>query len=470
MWRLLAWETGLLLTGAILTFAVMREALTHQFDDALRTKLMALASSVEMEDGHLGFDSSDQNPRQFDSANPVLFFQIWDSGGHEVTRSQSLADDLLPPPHHATPVPELWDMRLTNGLPVRVASLLFYPPPADNRTPTNSAPRAVAVLATDRRGLDSTLGTVALVLIGSSLLILVLTAVVVPWVLRRELAPVKHLAEQAQKMDAESLTERFSTQGLPGELVPITERLNDLLERLQSTFVRERQFSDDLAHEFRTPISELRSLAEVSLKWPSKRNPETDQDTLAIAIQMESMINRLLLISRSHQGSLPIEVQVVELVGMVSSLWSTIESRAVERGLSLAAELPAALEIRSDPVLVRAILSNLLENAVEYASERGLIQITASIQEMDFSVAVANPAPDLTSRDLSNLFERFWRKDPARSGNEHSGLGLSLARTLASSLGCSLNARLDGQTLTLTLSGPIDPTTSTQHNKQSSPQ
>jgi signal transduction histidine kinase len=82
------------------------------------------------------------------------------------------------------------------------------------------------------------------------------------------LSPLNQLANQAASITADSLATRFPTEIWPGELTPISSRLNDLLERLEQSFERERRFSADLAHELRTPIAELRSLAELALKWP----------------------------------------------------------------------------------------------------------------------------------------------------------------------------------------------------------
>ena len=128
-------------------------------------------------------------------------------------------------------------------------------------------------MASVRRELDRTLATLQLVLAGSGLLLLAATALVVPRVLRRELKPLQSLAAEAARIDAASLSARFATEGLPGELAPIAARLNELLARLEDSFERERRFSSDVAHEFRTPVAELRSLAELAIKLPDTRAP-----------------------------------------------------------------------------------------------------------------------------------------------------------------------------------------------------
>ena len=456
-WRLLAAEAVLLLIGATLAFAVMRDALTRQFDEALRTKLMALAAAVEEDNGRLNFESGEQLPGQFDAASPTLYFQIWDSEGHEAARSKVLRQELMLPPYRATTEPQVRDLRLDDGLATRVASLSFHPVLAGSTNDAASQKAAIAVVAADRSDLDSRLVSVATVMAGSCLVVLILTAVVVPWVLRRELAPLDHLATQVQGFNADSLTGRFSIDGMPGELIPVCHRLNDLMSRLQAAFVRERQFSDDLAHEFRTPIAELRALAEVSLKWPSNGNQENDQEVLAIALQMEGMINRLLVIARGGHGRNSAEMQTVDLAGLITTIWKPLEPSATRRSLSSRFEIPSKLEIRSDPVLLRSILVNLLDNAVDHAAPGGTVRIRATVENNRFTVDITNPVLGLESADLPRLFERFWRKDPARSGNNHSGLGLPLARAFAACIDCTLAASLGNERLlTLTLTGPAN--------------
>jgi two-component system sensor histidine kinase QseC len=287
--------------------------------------------------------------------------------------------------------------------------------------------------------------------------VLTLTSILVPAVLRHELAPLGELAAQAQRIEAESLSGRFTTSGLPGELVPISSRLNDLLQRLQKSFDRERQFSDDLAHEFRTPIAELRSLAEFSLKWPENRDEEMDKNVLTIALQMENIITSLLAIARGSMGAVTIAAMPVELGELVSSVCAAFQSRAETRGLKFHVVLPSNFKIHTDPTLFRSIVTNLLDNAVEYSQSGSVIKIKGESLDGRFGLGIGNKAERLESSDLPHLFDRFWRKDTARSGGEHSGLGLTLVQAFATSLGYSLKASLDepGE-LTMYLSGLVD--------------
>ena len=211
----------------------------------------------------------------------------------------------------------------------------------------------LVVLAVDRRTLDDSVASLAIVLAGSGLFVLVLTSVAVPLLLRHEMAPLDRLSDQTQRITAESLDVRFPTAGLPGELTPIATRLNGLLERLQVSFERERHFSDDLAHELRTPIAEIRSFAEMALKWPDSRTAETDRNVLDIAVQMERMVARLLLIARSGAGQTTLATDRVELAALVAAICESYQAKTLERRLTVEVGIPPKLQIESDTVALR---------------------------------------------------------------------------------------------------------------------
>ncbi|MBI5387828.1 MAG: HAMP domain-containing histidine kinase [Verrucomicrobia bacterium] len=465
--RLLASWALLLLLGGGVAYVTTRAALTRQFDDALRTKALALTTITEQDRGEIMLEVADLFMREFDADVSTAFYQLWRGDGAVVDRSPSLHGADLPRRGGTLGAPEFWNLDGPGNakhtsqsvlLPARAVGFRFQPKVADDSAAPTAAVEAILVVAADRRELDQALATLALVLGGSGLLVLLLTAALGPVLLRRELAPLDRVADQAQHIDAGSLATRFPTEDLPGELAPITARLNDLLQRLQTAFERERQFSNDLAHEFRTPIAELRSLAELSLKWPEARTADTDRTTLAIAVQMESIVTRLLAIARREQEPVAVSSEPVNVADLIRTVCQPLQPRAASRHLAIETDLSPSPPIHSDPVLLRSIVTNLLENAVEYAPAGSAVRIQSEQRNGGFALCVANPAGPLNAGDLPHLFDRFWRKDTARSGAAHSGLGLSLARAFATSMGYTLSAALKADAcLVMTLTGPVKP-------------
>jgi signal transduction histidine kinase len=300
------------------------------------------------------------------------------------------------------------------------------------------------VVASDRRELNATLYRLIGVAGGAGLLLLGATLVTIPLILRRGLQPLERLGDQAAKIDAKSLAVRFPTAELPAELQPIAGRLNELLGRIEASFERERRFSADLAHELRTPLAELRTITETALKWPEARDPAVDRDTLAIALQMEALVTSMLMLARGEKGQLQARRENVELAPLVEEAWRAQAARAEARGLKVALDL-LAITVTADPALLRTVLANLFDNAVEYTPPGGEVAIHLRTAGAQATLEVANATDNLTPADSARLFERFWRKDPARSGGRHFGLGLSLAASCATAMGWSLTGLVDAR-------------------------
>ena len=395
-----------------------------------------------------------------DELETAAFFQIRRLDGGSVVRSVSLGDADLPFELGPADHPRFWNLVLPSGVAGRAIVVVFSPEAA---APEGRAGRFLIVAAMDRRDLDQSVGSVALLLTGCGTVLLVAIFLVVPRVVRREFAPIEALAEEATGITAESLGTRFATERLPGELAPIALRLNDLLARLETSFERERRFGADLAHELRTPLAELRSLAELAVKWPDSRPADADRDMLAIGAQMEGIVTRLLALMRSERGQIQITNEHVVIDLMLRHVWQPLEREAGGKGVRVTWSVPEGVSIWTDPILLKSILANLLQNAVDYTPTTGEIAFAASVDANRFEVRVRNSVEGLSAADVSRMFDRFWRRDSARSGTDHAGLGLSLARAFARALGGDLNASLDAEgRLTLTLSGAATPATPPQ--------
>jgi signal transduction histidine kinase len=453
--ELLAVTLGLVGGGLLALYFAARDAACDQFDDALRAKALAISTLTTRTATGLELDFSDRFFRGFDDRKPRDFFELWDDSGRAVARSESMPGEKhLPMRTGSLERPERWNLQLPNGRPGRAVGFSFRP--NSERLGNRTANRDVRlVVASDREELDETLWQLLGLSAGCAVLLLGGTMWAIPRVLRRGLRPLDEFGEQAKRIDAESLTNRFASARIPAELQPVAQRLNDLLERLEQSFERERRFSADLAHELRTPLAELRSAAECALKWPATRDASTDRETLAIAEHMEAIVAHLLALTRSEQGRLTTNIARFDLEPLVRSAWQGFAARAQSARIITRFSLAPAPAM-GDASLVRSILLNLFENAADYTPAGGEIHIAVETASDGTALRIANTTDDLVAEDVPKLFERLWRKDPARSGGRHVGLGLSLARSYARAMGWTLSATLDEpRMLTLTLVCPI---------------
>lgn len=469
---LLAGFALLLGVAGALIYLSERMALYRELDARLKVKALAMAALTKPGRNEVEFEY----PRRIESAegrpSPAEYYQLFAADGAPLVRAPALGAADLPRRFGSMSSPAYWNLKLPDGTAARAVGVRFVArSPAKPKKPEPLPPEAKAkdkgepkappepvevglVVAEDRWPLEAALNRLALILLGAGALTLLATVLLVPWVLRRGLTPLRQLADHAQRLDAGTLGNRFPSQPLPQELEPIVHRLNDLLARLETSFERERRFSADLAHELRTPIAGLRATAEVALQWPDQNGPESWEAVRELAAQMESLSERLLALARADHRALPVRRETVALPSLVDSVWRPLHALAATKQIGLRTDLPASATLETDAVLLRGILVNLLGNAVEYSPPGSIVQVRFAAANGDFELVVSNPADHLEAADLPKLFDRFWRKDPARTGSEHLGLGLALAKSYAALLGCELGASWSApRQLDLRLSG-----------------
>ncbi len=447
---LIAAFTCLLVAGGAVVHVAIRDSLYDQFDAALRVKALIVITNTRHARDRIRVSFSDRFLREFDEDVATDFFQVFDEDGSSVERSDSLGKENLPREHGTLEEPRYWNITLPNGQPGRAIGIRFRPRSGDN----DRKVEVDVVVAADRRELDETAAELRNILVVGGLSLLALTAFVVPLVLRRVLRPLNAMAGRAARIDADSLETRFPVEPMPSELQAIARRLNDMFARLEASFERERRFSSDLAHELRTPLAELRAQAELALKWPEERTEAADRAVLEISLHLERLVAHMLSLGRAEQDQLEPQRNAVDVPALVETILQPLAARVAERGLRITRDGPANLEIATDAVLFKSIVANLIENAVNHAPAGSAIRVAAMREGSLFRLEISNPAGDLLREDLPLMFERFWRRDRARSGSDHVGLGLALSRSFAEALGLRLEPDLSADgVLTMSLHG-----------------
>ena len=281
------------------------------------------------------------------------------------------------------------------------------------------------------------------------------------WIaINRNLKPLKALEQEVQSISVSNMSP--VTVPAVTEIAGVARTLNSMVGDLKEAFERERRFTSNVAHELRTPISEMRSLAEVALKYGTdmdEQDRKNYEDILASAKEMQKTVINLLTLARCDSGYLQPKKTRVEIVPLIDSIWKELSSVAETKRIKTKNDLPSDLSVFTDEELLKLILQNLFCNAVIHAVEDGVIEWNANTNNGDFVFSISNSVEGISSDDLSNIFEPFWRKDEARtSGDGHSGLGLSLVKTLSDMLGFSVDARLATPSLlTMTISGSKNP-------------
>lgn len=413
---------ALLIAGGLGIFFVTRGVLQDQFDDTLVAKATALITATEIDDDEFEIDLTVQDFAGFGSGGDD-YFEIRRSDGSILIVSPSLkfpGSALMsqpgPPPDSEARI--VSDM-LADGRPARFYIQRFAPKDDDKREYQDLC----LVAASPTRELRYSLWVLGSVIAGVGALVLGLTVPVLRTVLTRGLRPLENLGRQVREIPVSRLDLRLNLAGQPEELVPLGSSLNEWLVRMEASFERERRFSSHAAHELRTPLAELRMMAELGATWPDQATPEHCGEMIKVVDELEALLDKLSLLARADAGSQPVELAAVDLTMTIASALERISCAASAKNLTIRQEIESG-PFKTDPVLWSAILQNLLGNAVSHAPAGSTIRLSASPARF----LISNPAADLDDGDLDKLFDRFWRKNPSHRGEAHSGLGLTIVR------------------------------------------
>ena len=255
---------------------------------------------------------------------------------------------------------------------------------------------------------------------------------------RKSLAPVAAMATQARGMGAANLHDRLAVLNPRDELGQLAVTFNQLLERLQESFERQKRFMADASHELRTPVAILHGETEVTLSR-ADRSPEEYRETLGIlkdeSQRLARIVEDLFTLTRADAGQYPLQLQGVYLDELVADVMRRARSLAMAKNLTLSAAIEPELPIEADEALLRRMLLNLLDNAIKYTPEGGKISLECRKQGEEYTLGVSDTGTGIPVELQARIFERFFRADKARSRAEGesggAGLGLSIARWIA---------------------------------------
>ena len=254
---------------------------------------------------------------------------------------------------------------------------------------------------------------------------------------RRGLAPVRHIARVAKGISAARLGDRLPYESVPAELVDLAVSFNDMLERLEDSFRRLSDFSSDLAHELRTPVSNLMTQTQVALS--RSRSAEEYREILYSNLEeydrLARMIADMLFLAKADHGLVVPNRENIELATEADELLGFYEALADEQGVRVSRT--GAGSVSGDRLMIRRAISNLLSNAIRHTPRGGAIKVgIRDLGNDGVRIAVENPGAAIPSEHLARLFDRFYRVDSCRQrGGEGAGLGLAITKSIVEAHG-----------------------------------
>jgi two-component system heavy metal sensor histidine kinase CusS len=261
------------------------------------------------------------------------------------------------------------------------------------------------------------------------------------WALvRRGLAPLHAMREQAQVVTAQQLSHRLPVHSMPVELAQLAQSLNDMLARLEEAFARLSDFSSDIAHELRTPVSNLMTQTQVVLSHPRdaaeyKTTLESNAEELD---RMARMIADMLLLAKSDNGLVLPNRETVDLADETQALFDYYDALAADKGLQLS--LIGHAQVQADRLMLRRAIGNLISNAVRHANPGSRLLVALDDRPEAVVLSVENFGSTIPTEYLDRIFDRFFRVDAARQRSEGTGLGLAIAKSIVSAHGGTISA------------------------------
>ncbi len=261
-------------------------------------------------------------------------------------------------------------------------------------------------------------------------------------VVRRGLAPLQAMRRDAASVTANRLDTRLSLDAVPAELAELAETLNQMLARLEDSFRRLTDFSSDLAHELRTPISNLMTQTQVALT--RARSADEYREVLASNAEeyerLARMIGDMLFLAQADHGLVVPNREPVDLALQVRELFDFFDALAEEKGLRLT--LTGGGQVSGDKLMLRRALANLISNAIRHTPAGGTIRIGIESDGEGTQLTVENSGEPIPQEQASRIFDRFYRGDPSRhDGGEGAGLGLAITRSIIRAHGGEISVR-----------------------------
>jgi signal transduction histidine kinase len=391
-------------------------------------------------------------------SGPGLYIQAYNSQGARIGASSNLAGNDLPlagyrPWNPPEGVEGNWGIAQT---PVGTVLAHWHT--------IHEGPVIVAtiVVAESLDAVRQTLGAFLTLLIVSYLAAIGLIIAATVWLSRTAIGPINQIARSAQEIGGEDMTKRLNWQGRTDELGVLAARFDEMLARLEAAFARERRFISDASHELKTPLTVINGNAQMLLRWGAQDEVVRREALEAIRGESASMarvINAMLTLAKTENLD-ALTLEPTNLRPIVLDAATALRPQAEAKGLSLRAECDGDAYVMGEPGLLRQLVTNLTENAIKFTSSGG-VQVRMHSENSDARLDVTDTGPGIAADALPQVFERFYRADPARSrAVEGTGLGLAVARNIARAHGGDIDVASEiGKGTTFSVRLPAIPLT-----------
>ena len=421
--------TGLLIFVVFFSiYSIVKISVYSHINDDIKSEVKKHLAEVEINDNHIGLIHSDEwSEREHNSVavNPV-FVQFYDKNGNLVEKSPNLKIHIL----IFNPNIEdnkLFDTKLVNKS-IRQIQVPLY---------QNAIKKGYLLIAMSLEDAKMVLHNLSQILIFSYPLILLVLFVIARLIAGRSIKPINSIIKISNIITRDNLKSRIPLPQNKDELYTLSQTINNLLDRIENTIEREKQFTSDASHELRTPLTVIKETLEVLIRKP--RNQEEYQEKINFCVsevnRLNHLVDQLLLLARFENQNKSLKTEKLCLNAVILDSISLYSSIIQSKKIHISTEFFKKYFVDNDPYLLSIIINNLVSNALKYSNENAKLNIVITDENGKMECQIIDSGIGIPSEDLQKIFNQFYRSKAIEySGIRGSGLGLSIVKRLCALL------------------------------------
>lgn len=435
----------LLISFSSFLYFTLSKSLHRDVDKKLRSLAELVASESSSPLSKFGFGNIDQALETSMDMKPIgKFIQVLDESGRIGHKSDNLKNIQLPISLNALKnasrgLITFETHRSFGNTPLRI---ITFPVMENNHV------AKIVQIASSLEEVEDALNTLSILLMITVPLALMVASLGGQFLAHQALKPVDNITQTARMITSQNLNQRIKPPKVKDEISRLIETFNEMISRLDQSFRQIKQFSSDVSHELKTPLTILKGEAEVTLR--KERTSEEYQQILKSNLEeinrMSQIVDDLLLLSKTDTGEIRLNKEEINLTEILNDVVSQMNIFAQSKSIHIeTSNHQGDIRIFGDALRMRELFLNLIANGIKYTEEGGAVQIALTRdplpaaktpsgytggEQMGYAkVIVSDTGMGIAKEDQERIFDRFFRVDKARSREEGgSGLGLSICK------------------------------------------
>src|SRR3970040_2094065 len=421
--------TGLLIFVVFFSiYSIVKISVYSHINDDIKSEVNKHLTQIEIKGNHIGLIHDDEwREREHNSVavNPV-FIQFYDEKGNLAEKSPNLKIHTLIFNRNIGDN-EFFDTKLVNKS-IRQIQVPIY---------QNAVKKGYLLVAMSLEDAKMVLHNLFQILIFSYPLILLVLFVIARLIAGRSIKPINSIIETSNIITRDNLKSRIPLPQNRDELYTLSQTINNLLDRIENTIEREKQFTSDASHELRTPLTIIKGSLEVLIRKP--RNQEEYQEKINFCVsevnRLNHLVDQLLLLARFENQNKSLKIEKVCLNAVILDSISRYSSIIQSKKIHISTDFVKEYYVENDAYLLSIIINNLVSNALKYSNDNAKLNIVITDENDRIECHIIDSGIGIPADDLQKIFNQFYRsKTIENTGIKGSGLGLSIVKRLCTLL------------------------------------